>query len=173
MKKIFVTLLVGLSAISVFGQEKAEDMSQRFFDAKIREFVYRLDIKDEQKADFVAVYQRYSEDMRATMGNREKPAQKPSTAADAATVVKERLAAQNKAQEVRVKYVDEFAAVLTPEQLLRFYDVETQIQHQLMDRKNAGHKGNNHGGKAHGFHGGPGAPGAGGFRPDADFAPGK
>ena len=148
--------MIGLSAISVFGQEKADDMSQRFFDAKIKEFVYRLDIKDDQKADFVAVYQRYSDEMRAAVGKREKPAVKPSTAVDAAAVVKERLANQNKAQEVRVKYVDEFAAVLTPEQLLRFYDVETQIQHQLMDRQNNGPKGNNHGGKAHGFRGGPG-----------------
>ena len=111
-------------------------MSQRFFDAKIREFVYRLDIKDSQKADFVAVYQRYNDEVRATMGKKERPDKKPETAEAAAAAVKSRLENQNKAQDIRIKYVDEFAKVLTPEQLLRFYEVEAQIQHKLMDRKN-------------------------------------
>ena len=167
MKKIVITLIAGLAALTAFAQEKGEDMSQRFFDAKIREFVYMLEITDAQKPDFVAVYKLYNDEMRATIGKKEKPDKRPDTPEAAAAAVKSRLENQNKAQEVRIKYVDQFAKVLEPKQLLRLYDVEAQIQHKLMDRQN-GPKGNGKGhgnGKAHGNHGNHGAPGASGFGP--------
>ena len=57
------------------------------------------------------------------------------------TFVKDRIASQQAAQAIRLKYVDEFAAVLAPEQLCRLYDVEGQIQHKLKARKNEGKPG--------------------------------
>ena len=174
MKRLFITLLIGLSAVTVFGQEKKEDMSQRFFDAKIKEFVYELDITDAQKPDFVAVYKRYNDEMRSVVGKPERPETRPETAEAAAAAVKSRLENQNKAQQIRIKYVDDFAKVLEPAQLMRLYDVEAQIQHKLMDRKNG------HGGKGHGkgYGRGPGnGPGNGsgavsGQRPGPGGAPG-
>lgn len=149
MKRILITLIAGLSVLTAFGQEKkGEDMEQRFFDAKIREFVYILDIKDSQKPDFVAVYKRYNDEMRAAIGKKEKPLKRPETAEAAAAALKSRLENQNKAQEIRIKYVDDFAKVLEPGQLLRLYDVESQIQHKLMNRQ-GGH-GDKMGGKGKG-----------------------
>ena len=45
-----------------------------------------------------------------------------------------------RAQAVRLKYVDEFAAVLSPSQLGRLFDVENQIQRKLMSYKKGGQK---------------------------------
>lgn len=165
MKRILITLIAGLSVLTAFGhQKKGEDMEQRFFDAKIREFVYILDIKDSQKPDFVAVYKRYNDEMRAAIGKKEKPLKRPETAEAAAAALKSRLENQSKAQKIRIKYVDDFAKVLEPGQLMRLYNVEDKIQHKLMDRK--------HGNKGQGKGKGKGP------RPDArpsaegpDFAP--
>ena len=153
MKRILITLIAGLSVLTAFGQgKKGENMDQRFFDAKIREFVYILDIKDSQKPDFVAVYKLYNDEMRATIGKKEKPQNRPDTPQAAAAAVKARLENQNKAQEIRIKYVDDFAKVLEPSQLIRLYDVEAQIQHKLMDRQHGSGHGKGKGkGKGKGF----------------------
>lgn len=78
-------------------------------------------------------------------GQGEKPERKQLTKEEAAKAVKDRLERQTKFQtenaarqakinEVKVKYVDKFAEVLTPEQLNRFFMVEQQIQQKMRQK---------------------------------------
>ena len=147
MKKIALTLLLMLPAFLAGAQDKKEEINQDFFDAKLREYVYELNITDQQKPAFIEVLKRYDDEMHATMGKPEKPSEKPATSEDAAKRIKARLENQQKALAVRVKYVDEFAKVLNPDQLGRLFEVEGKIQKKLLERKNHnhGHPGNGNG----------------------------
>ena len=126
-------LLVSLTA---FGQGQEDSVNQRYFDAKIREFVYRLNLSDQQKEQFIPIYKRYNDEMRAAVGERENRTTPPATAEEAAALEKTRIERQQAAQAIRMNYVDEFATVLDPDQLSRLYQVESQIQRKLMSRKN-------------------------------------
>ena len=140
MKRILIPILLCLSSLTAICQEKAEDVNKRFFDAKIREFVYRLELTDTQRDAFIPIYKRYSDEMRATVGERQQNREKAVTSEEAAARAKEHIERQQRAQAVRLKYVDEFAAVLSPSQLGRLFDVENQIQRKLMSYKKGGQK---------------------------------
>ena len=153
MKRFLLTILISLTAFSAFAQEPEASVNERYFEAKIREFVYQLRLTDEQKAQFVPLYKRYSDEMRATLGEPERPAAPPATAEEAAAWEKKRIKNQQAALEIRLKYVDEFATVLEPNQLHRLYQVESQILQKQMNRKGEHGHGPGHNGKA------PGKPG--------------
>ena len=136
MKRFLISLLIGLSALTAFGQEKSDAVNQRYFEAKIRELVYHLNLTDGQKEAFIPIYRRYNDEMRAVVGERKMPESRPGTSEEAAAVAKARIERQQQAQSIRMKYVDEFATVLEPDQLNRLYEVESQIQRKLMSRKN-------------------------------------
>lgn len=166
MKRLILPLLMMLFAVTALAQEnKKEDLHQKFFDAKIREFVYQLELTDAQKADFVAVYKRYDEELKACHGEHKKPQQPAQNDEDAATRVKEHLQMQQKMTDVRLKYVDEFAKVLEPKQLARLFKVEQDMQQKLMHRQGQHHPGGPAApGGGHGQHGQ--WPGKNGQRPD-------
>ena len=144
MKRFLLTLLISLSAFAAFGQNQSGDVNQRYFDAKIREFVYRLHLTDQQRDAFIPIYRRYNDEMRATVGERDRSDARPANSADAAAAAKARIERQQLAQSIRMKYVDEFAVVLDPDQLSRLYEVESQIQRKLMSRKNGNRPGPDH-----------------------------
>lgn len=135
MKTTLISILVLLSSLVAFGQDKKEDVNNRFFDAKIREFVYHLNLTDEQKAKFVPIYKRYDDEMKASVVKLKKPVKKAESSEEAAALAKARIENKQKAQNIRLKYVDEFATVLEPKQLDRLFEVESQIQKKLKARK--------------------------------------
>lgn len=128
-------MLILLASVVAFGQDKKEDVNNRFFDVKIREFVYHLELSDEQKAKFVPIYQRYDDEMRAAMAEHLKPVKKAANKEEAASLAKARLERKQKTLALKIKYVDEFASVLEPKQLDRLFDVESKIQKKLKERK--------------------------------------
>ena len=135
MKRIILATLLGLFAFAAYGQSQNEDINQRFFDVKIREFVYRLNLSDSQRDAFIPIYKRYNDEMRATIGVPDLSKERPSTTEEATAEAKARIERQQKAQAIRLKYVEEFAAVLDPDQLSRLYEVENYIQRKLLGRK--------------------------------------
>lgn len=145
MKRLLISLLIGFSALTAFGQEKSEAVNQRYFEAKIRELVYHLNLTDQQKEAFIPIYRRYNDEMRAVVGERKKPESRPGTSEEAAAVTKARIDRQQQAQSIRMKYVDAFATVLKPDQLSRLYEVEGQIQRKLMNRKDGNRRGESRG----------------------------
>ncbi len=140
MKQMIITVLFALSAMTATAQEqKSNEINEKYFDAKVSELVYRLDMNDEQKAKFVPIYRKYNEEMRNIMGTRikQKPTErKKPTEEEKLARTKKRMERQQQAQAIRLKYLDEFSKVLTAKQVNKFYEVENKIQKKLMDRKN-------------------------------------
>lgn len=157
MKRMLIPILLCLVSLPAICQEKAEDVNNRFFDAKIREFVYRLELTDNQRDAFIPIYKRYSDEMRAAVGERQQEREKAATSEEAAARAKEHIERQQRAQSIRLKYVDEFAAVLNPSQLGRLFEVENQIQRKLLSYKRGGQKPDGRPGQS-GQSGRPGAP---------------
>ena len=73
--------------------------------------------------------------MTALWNERSKPI-KPSTSTDAAAKAKRKMEMQQRAQGIRMKYIDKFATVLNANQVDRIYEVESIIQKKLKERRN-------------------------------------
>lgn len=132
-------MMVMATAMTVTAQsQRADTVNQRVFDAKVREMVYHLNITEEQKPKFVDIYREYTQEMIAAWGEHQRPA-KPETTDEAVALQKRRLERQQRAQAIRLRYIDEFATVLTPTQLNRFFEVENKIQKKLKARHNRVH----------------------------------
>ncbi len=139
MKQTFFTMLLFLSAITATAQEqKSNEINEKYFNAKVSELVYRLDISDEQKSKFIPIYRKYNDEMRSVMGPRMKKKFKEGnklTDEEKLARTKQRMERQQQAQAIRLKYIDEFSNVLSAQQVNKFYEVENKIQKKLMDRR--------------------------------------
>ncbi|MBO4597383.1 MAG: Spy/CpxP family protein refolding chaperone [Bacteroidaceae bacterium] len=133
MRQYIITLLLMLFTASASAQN-TQKLNERYFQAKVRELTMRLDMSDSQKEKFVPIYRRYSEEMRATVGEYKKPA-KPLTNEERLALTKRKMERQQQAQSIRMKYVDEFATILSADQVSRFFEVENEIQRKLMQRR--------------------------------------
>ncbi len=149
MKQTLISLLL-LVALTATAQEKDwKQLREKFFNAKVSELAQQLELTDEQKAGFVPIYRQYNDEMRATMGppfpsrgphkdgagqNDGDAQKKPLTDEERLARTKMHMERQQKAQAIRLKYVDEFSKVLTPKQVNKFFEVEFEIQKKLMNR---------------------------------------
>ena len=134
MKQTMMTLLLVMTVVTAVAQNtKQKALNERLFDAKVREMVYQLNITDEQRAKFVPIYRRYSEEMQAEWNRHDKPV-RPANSKEAAELAKRKMERQQRAQAIRIKYIDQFATVLNANQIDRFFEVETTIQKKLMQR---------------------------------------
>ncbi len=152
-----MTMLLAIVAMTATAQDKkAGEINEKFFDARVSELVYRLDMSDDQKAKFTPIYKRYCEEMRALMGpavkhkkekkemkemkEKQKGERKQLTDEEKLARTKKRMERQQQAQAIRLKYLDEFATVLNAQQVNKFFDVEGKMQKKLMERKMKHHK---------------------------------
>ena len=99
----------------------------------MRELVYRLHITADQQKKFEPIYRSYCEEMSALWAERKRPI-KPSTSSDAAAIAKRKMEMQQRAQGIRMKYIDKLATVLNAEQVDRFFEVESIIQKKLKEK---------------------------------------
>ncbi|MBR1804621.1 MAG: Spy/CpxP family protein refolding chaperone [Muribaculaceae bacterium] len=145
MKKTITLLLMLVTMMSAAAQSQhSDDIKQRLKEVKVQELVYRLKITDQQKVKFMPIYERYSAEMYKVMGERQRTT-RPQTSEATAQEMKRRMERQQQGQAVRMKYIDEFAQVLTPEQLDKLYKAEDRIQQKLKAR--AHHKKGKHAGQ--------------------------
>ena len=66
-----IILLLMTSVIA--SAQDAQKINERYFQAKVSELALRLEMTDSQKSKFIPVYRRYSEEMRATVGVKQRP----------------------------------------------------------------------------------------------------
>lgn len=135
MKKIFNIMIVALISITGMAQSSNNgSLNERLYKAKVRELVYRLHITPEQQKKFEPIYRDYCEEMTDLWNDRKRPI-KPSSSSDAAAIAKRKMEMQQRAQGIRMKYIDRFATVLNANQVGRFYEVESIIQKKLKQRR--------------------------------------
>lgn len=134
-KRIMLLLLVTVIGLTTAAQDKKEgSLNERLYRAKVRELVYRLHITPEQQKKFEPIYRSYCEEMSALWAERKRPI-KPSTSSDAASIAKRKMEMQQRAQGIRMKYIDQLATVLTPNQVEHFFEVESVIQKKLKEKR--------------------------------------
>lgn len=126
-------MMLMLVSLITSAQDVAK-LNERYFQAKVRELVIRLEITDAQKTKFIPLYRQYSEEMRATVGQRQIPAGSLSDK-ERLALTKRRLERQQQAQTIRLRYIDKFSTILTAQQVSRFFDVESEIQKKLIQRR--------------------------------------
>ena len=114
--------------------QDAQKINERYFQAKVSELALRLEMTETQKTKFIPIYRRYSEEMRATIGVRQRPT-KPLTDEERLELTKRKMQRQQQAQAIRIKYIDEFSTILSASQVSRFFEVESEIQRKLMERR--------------------------------------
>lgn len=135
MKKTILIFLLYACILAAWAQTPSStNVNERLFDAKVRELVYRLHITKEQENEFIPIYRRYNEEMTALW----KDAQNKRTMTSGRNKVeytKRKIERQQQAQNIRLRFIDEFAAVLNEVQLSRLYEVESIIQKKLIRRK--------------------------------------
>lgn len=134
MKQMIIWMTMALVCLTAMAGEGNRSLNERFYQAKFKEMVYRLHITAEQQKKFEPIYRSYCEEMTALWNERTKPI-KPSTSSSAAAVEKRKMEMQQRAQGIRMKYIDKFATVLNAKQVERFYEVESIIQKKLKERK--------------------------------------
>ena len=134
MKKIIilmVVMLIGLTSVANDGNNGS--LNERLYKAKVRELVYRLHITADQQKKFEPIYRSYCEEMSELWASRKRPI-KPSTSGDAAAIAKRKMEMQQRAQGIRMKYIDKLATVLNADQVSRFFEVESIIQKKLKEK---------------------------------------
>ena len=135
MKKLmilFTLMLIGLTSAATGSNNSS--LNERLYKAKVRELVYRLHITADQQKKFEPIYRSYCEEMSALWAERKRPI-KPSTSSDAASIAKRKMEMQQRAQGIRMKYIDQLATVLTPNQVEHFFEVESVIQKKLKEKR--------------------------------------
>ena len=135
MKKILILMVLTLGClVAQAGENGKASLNERFYQAKLHEMVYRLHITVEQQKKFEPIYREYCEEMTDLWADRKRPI-KPSTSTDAAAIAKRKMEMQQRAQGIRMKYIDRLATVLNASQVERFFEVESIIQKKLKERR--------------------------------------
>ncbi len=132
MRKIMIALLLMITIIA--SAQNVQKINERYFQAKVSELALRLEMTDSQKAKFVPVYRRYSEEMRQTVGVRQQPSKNLSDE-ERLELTKRKMQRQQQAQAIRIKYLEEFSKFLSASQVSRFFEVESEIQKKLLERR--------------------------------------
>lgn len=134
MKKIMILMVVMLIGLTSMANDNSNgSLNERLYKAKVRELVYRLHITPDQQKKFEPIYRSYCEEMRELWASRKRPI-KPSTSNDAAAIAKRKMEMQQRAQGIRIRYIDKLATVLNAEQVDRFFEVESIIQKKLKEK---------------------------------------
>lgn len=127
-------MLIGLTSVANDGNNGNNgSLNERLYKAKVRELVYRLHITADQQKGFEPIYRSYCEEMSELWASRRRPI-KPSTSSDAAAIAKRKMEMQQRAQGIRMKYIDKLATVLNADQVSRFFEVESIIQKKLKEK---------------------------------------
>jgi len=96
--------------------------------------VNMLKLDEKTAAKFTPIYKDYlkaKSDLRHTGMKNRRPQNGNVTDAEAQKIVKERLSASRKIIDIREKYYNKMAKVITPTQLLKIYDMEQNFDNKM------------------------------------------
>ena len=134
MKRITVIIVLAMLCLTTMASDDSSALNERFYQAKLKELTSRLHITSSQMKKFEPMYRSYSQEMKALWADSKRPIA-PSTSTDAAAMAKRKMEMQQRAQGIRMKYIDKFATVLNAGQIDRFFEVESIIQEKLKERR--------------------------------------
>ncbi|MBO4906785.1 MAG: hypothetical protein J5486_07115 [Bacteroidaceae bacterium] len=179
MKKTIFALALAIGALftNTLSAQESDNRDSRRAEYQARQterLIKDLKLDDAKKQQFEPIYQRYLNELSATMPQRqaeERQRQNADNLSDAEATTQlqamfdkqeQQIQQQQLRLEIQKKYLAEFSAILTPQQLLRVFTPQ--------QRNRGGNGGGRQGGRGprgDGFGGGPRGGGFGG--PGEDF----
>lgn len=169
-KTILVAVLAFVGITAVCAQERTSEERSKAIAERIEKAAERMakdfDLKGEAKTAFVSTFTAYQQEMFATNQTRgqrpeqgERDDEKKLSDEEATAKIQEnftrqeqQIATMQKRLEVQKKYAEEFAKVLTPQQVLK---VLTPQRGQRGRGQGQGQRGDGNGDRRGGFEGGP------------------
>lgn len=162
MKKIFLTLIVCALCGAMSAQNQDEERAARMKERQQKQtetLIKDLKLTDEQETTFREIYTRYQAELATTVQvptqdeqTKSQSKKKELTEAEATTQLNayfEKQAAQVASQqqrlEIQKKYLPEFSALLTPQQVLKIYQPTRQNQDRNRNNR-GGYPGDDRGG---------------------------
>jgi hypothetical protein len=145
MKRIALIFSVVLCCFAALSAEPnlSQDQIDRIFNAKVKMMQDQLDLSPAQTERFIPVYRSYCNEVRNLFHSHPRPDKRAATvSSDAACrFVLGNLKTKETVLRIQQKYIPKLSKILSPQQLLMFLKVESDIQHQIMgehSRRNGG-----------------------------------
>ena len=137
MKQLYTIFLIIACALMAAPSIEARgglDQEQRdkLFTAKMKMMQEKLDLTDKQTEQLIPIYHDYLDELETIFKSRKYRRRfNPATTQEACNAITERLDINSRVIDLQKKYIVEFAKILKPDQLMKIYRVEAQIQHEI------------------------------------------
>lgn len=137
MKQLYTIFLIIACALMAAPSIEARgglDQEQRdkLFTAKMKMMQEKLDLTDKQTEQLIPIYHDYLDELETIFKSRKYRRRfNPTTTQEACNAITERLDINARVIDLQKKYIVEFAKILNPDQLMKIYRVEAQIQHEI------------------------------------------
>ena len=138
IKILSITLLLLLMAQMSWGQQPGrlgENLRQRFMQIKLREMRRELNLSEERFEQFRPVYIRFEQEKQQSSKEilRSAKAMRDGdlTNEEAERLFREQNEKARKLIDLREKYYDEFLKVLSPQEILKMFKTDVEIQHKI------------------------------------------
>lgn len=148
---LILALIIGCS-LSAFSQKhegkQGEKMMKELREFKVKFIAQEIDLKEDQKARFVELYNEMSEKRVDAMRDawkmeRELKKKKDATEADYQAVTDAMTKAKAKDAEIEKSYDDKFAKILSQKQIFKMKEAENEFRKKMTEmRHKHGKKGN-------------------------------
>ncbi|MCM1163963.1 MAG: Spy/CpxP family protein refolding chaperone [Muribaculaceae bacterium] len=144
MQRIFLLIVTIFLSLGVMAQkeprpDKGEWMKE--MQQYKNEFVAKkLELTEEQKTRFIPLYTKMDKEIRTLVEQTYKMSREVKKKGAAATDLEKEKAAEAqfeckmKEGQIEMKYFKEFKKILTPDQLMKFKDVERKFAKQLLNK---------------------------------------
>jgi len=144
MKKVIITLLAMFLGTLSWAQSKGHDTAKmrKFIELRNTIIVEKLALTEKEQADFLPVYNEYTE-KEHILRNKirkilKKTKDKTYTEDEANKVLSELAKLEKEKATLFETYMEKFKTVLPSSKVLKLYAVEREIQHTLMKKVKEG-----------------------------------
>ena len=130
MKQLYtIFLIIACALMAAPSIEARGGLDQEQRDKMMQE---KLDLTDKQTEQLIPIYHDYLDELETIFKSRKYRRRfNPSTTQEACNAITERLDINARVIDLQKKYIVEFAKILNPDQLMKIYRVEAQIQHEI------------------------------------------
>ncbi len=118
------------------GKRLPEEQAALIFNAKMKMMQEELKLTDEQTNQLIPLYRDYLRDLNKVFHSRKYGHRaKASTSDEAAKIIIDRLDVNERVIKLQKDYIVKFSKILNPDQTMRIFQVERQIQRKIRDEK--------------------------------------
>lgn len=143
MKQFYFLILLAVCLVAGATEANAEkkkrlpeEQAALIFNAKMKMMQEELKLTDEQTNQLIPLYRDYLRDLNEVFRSRKYGHRaKATTSEEAAKIITDRLDVNERVIKLQKDYIVKFSKILNPDQTMRIFQVERQIQRKIRDEK--------------------------------------